>query len=340
MQNTGERINFIADYLSNYESKIQLLNSCGLFDAAVHFELFAQEVCKLWFAGKQFSNLNIDTYTYPCVDLISDDKSIFVQVSTTNNVSAKITKTLESIQKSNKPNISSIKNIKFFMLHNSSVSRVKDKTVGTLTFTKQTDLITTKMVLEKAKTDFAFQTVLYELFQRDAVLKNDFDNLKEVIEKSKFDISEIAHLINGEYEIDRSELINKIISDNAKNTAILGQAGYGKSVICKKTVEDKTNVLYARAERFIEEIDINNIWGFNIKSILNVSSQAFIFFIDSLEFIADSYTKNNLLPYLFEITKNMSNVQIIVSCRTTDYNAFLKITSQYQIQTYEVAEVS
>lgn len=184
MQNTCERINFIADYLSNYESKIQLLNSYGLFDAAVHFELFAQEVCKLlWFAGKQFSNLNIETHTYPCIDLISDDKSIFVQVSTTNNVSAKITKTLESIQKSNKPNISSIKNIKFFMLHNSSVSRVKDKTVGTLTFTKQTDLITTKMVLEKGKTDFAFQMALYELFQRDAVLKNDFDNLKDAIEK-------------------------------------------------------------------------------------------------------------------------------------------------------------
>lgn len=340
MQNTSERIDFIADYLSNYESKIQLLNSCGLFDAAVHFELFAQEVCKLWFVGKQFSNLNIDTYTYPCADLISDDKSIFVQVSTTSNVSAKITKTLESIQKLKKPDIASIKNIKFFMLYSSNVSHIKDKTVGTLTFTKQSDLITTRMVLEKAKTDLNFQTALYQLFQRDAVLKTDFDKLNEAIEKSKFDISEIVHLINGEYEIDRSEQINKILIDKAKNTAILGQAGYGKSVICKKIIENKANVLYARAERFIEERDINGIWGFNIKNVLNVSAQPFVFFIDSLEFIADSYTKNNLLPYLFEITKGSKNVQIIVSCRTTDYNAFLKITSQYQIQTYEVVEVS
>lgn len=338
MMNTSERINFIADYLTNYESKIKLLNNCGLFDATLHFELFAQEVCKLWF-GKQFLNLNIDTNTYPYIDLISEDKSIFVQVSTTESIVDKITKTLEKIQNSKKPELASIKNVKFFMLDNSSVSHVKDKTVGSLTFTMKSDLITTKMILGKAKTDFKFQTAFYELLQRDIKLMNDFSKMNEAIEKSKFDISEIEYRINGEYEINRSELVNKIRNDKSKNIAILGKAGCGKSAICKKLIENEANILYSRAERFIEERSLDGIWGFNIKNTLSVCKKI-IFFIDSLEFIADNYVKNNLLTYLFEITKDIENAQIIVSCRTTDYKAFIKITNKYQIQTYEVGDIS
>ena len=47
MIGSSERINFIADYTSSYETKIRALNSNGLFDSAKMFELFAQEVCAL-----------------------------------------------------------------------------------------------------------------------------------------------------------------------------------------------------------------------------------------------------------------------------------------------------
>ena len=51
-----------------------MANKNGLFDAAKMFELFAVEVCNVWF-GQKFSNLNVETATYPYVDLISENIS-------------------------------------------------------------------------------------------------------------------------------------------------------------------------------------------------------------------------------------------------------------------------
>ena len=47
MKNSSERIEFITDYIVSYESKINALNSKGLFDSATLFELFAIGVCNL-----------------------------------------------------------------------------------------------------------------------------------------------------------------------------------------------------------------------------------------------------------------------------------------------------
>ena len=73
MKESETRIQFIADYISAYESKITLLNANGFFDAVKLFELFVIEVGSLYF-GQRLNNLNVDTYIYPCVDLFSDDK--------------------------------------------------------------------------------------------------------------------------------------------------------------------------------------------------------------------------------------------------------------------------
>ncbi len=153
MRTPEERIQFIAEYLSAYEEKIKLLNKGGLFDAAKLFELFAIEVGSLYL-DQRLSNLNIATYTYPCVDLISEDKKIYVQVSTTENIPAKIKTTLESIRDSKRDEINALTNVKFFVLKNSSVDKVKDYTgknkIGSISFTKARDLITTYDVLQKA----------------------------------------------------------------------------------------------------------------------------------------------------------------------------------------------
>ena len=89
MLNSEIRINFISEYLSAYENKIKLLNSEGLFDAAKLFELFAIEVGSLYF-GQKLENLNIEKFNYPTVDLISEDKTFYVQVSTVKDIPNKI----------------------------------------------------------------------------------------------------------------------------------------------------------------------------------------------------------------------------------------------------------
>lgn len=340
MKNSGEKINFILDYLSNYKSKIEILNSCGLFDAAVHFELFAKEVSAIWFENLTFENLNIFTYNYPCVDLVSNDKSIHIQVSTAANTTSKIKKTLNFLEETKDTRLSNVSRVVFFFLHSSNTKSIEKITTSRLNFDSEKDLITLHTIIERAKIDFGFQNSLYNLLQKDFNLKTSFDIFNEAIDKSKFDISEIPHLINNEYEIDRSELINEIKESKQKNIAILGQPGSGKTVICKSVVKENEHILFVRSERFIESKNINEIWGFNITDIFkNISKEVFVF-IDSLEFIADNFTKNNLLPYFFKVCEDFKNIKIIVSCRTSDYNAFIKVTNNYKIEVFEVNDIS
>ena len=89
MLESAERIQYITDYIRNYENNIKILNKLGLFDNATLFELFAIECASLWF-GQRFSNLNSTKANYPYVDLISEDKTILVQVSTNQNIPQKI----------------------------------------------------------------------------------------------------------------------------------------------------------------------------------------------------------------------------------------------------------
>lgn len=340
------RIQFIADYISAYEEKIKLLNINGLFDAAKLFELFAIEVGSLYF-GQKISNLNIDTYTYPCVDLISADKHTYIQVSTAKDIPAKIKTTLENIRDSKRVEINTLTNVKFFMLNNDSVDKVKDYTgndqIGSISFTKANDLITTKDILQKATVNLDFQIALYELLKREIEsIKDNSYKFQEAIENSKtVGLGNIDCKINNEYEIDRSEIISKIKAENHKNISIQGGAGSGKSVLCKKIVEGGANLIYARAERFLEETDINNIWGFNVRKTLEyLNDKPIVFFIDSLEFIADIRTKFDLLCVLYEYTKKYPSTKIITSCRTSDKNAFMKIESNYSVYSYEVSELT
>lgn len=346
MNKSEERIQFIADYISAYEEKIKLLNINGLFDAAKLFELFAIEVGSLYFE-QIFSNLNIDTYTYPCVDLISEDKLTYIQVSTAKDIPAKIKTTLENIRDSKRVEINTLTNIKFFMINNDSINKVKDYTgkdqIGGISFIKANDLVTTKDILQKATVNLAFQIALYELLKRETEsIKDNSYKFQEAIENSKtVGLGNIDCKINNEYEIDRSELISNIKSDSHNNISIQGGAGSGKSVLCKKIVEGEANLIYARSERFLEETDINNIWGFNVRQTLEyLNGKPVVFFIDSLEFIADSRTKLDLLCVLFECTKKYPSAKIITSCRTSDKNAFMKIESSYSIYPFEVSELT
>lgn len=345
MYSSETRINYISDYISAYESKIKLLNSEGLFDAAKLFELFAIEVGSLYF-GQQLKNLNIEKSNYPAVDLISEDKTFYVQVSTVKDIPSKIKYTLEKIKNSNDPNLKGINSIKFFVLNNESVSRVEDligdKQVGNIPFSKNNDLITSSDILKKAKIDLEFQCKLYELLQKEEQsVQNNLSKWKEAIKNSQVGLKNIDCKINKEYEIARTDIIQKIREENYKNISVQGAAGSGKSVLCKALIENEQNVVFARAERFLEESDINNIWGFNIRETLAcLNDKPVTFFIDALEFIADCKTKLDLLNVLYDCTKEYPNVKIITSCRTSDRNAFIKLEGNFNVRVYELGELT
>lgn len=355
MLSSAERINFISEYIGSYESKIKLLNQNGLFDAAKLFELFAQEVCKLWFE-QAFQNLNEIKKNYPYVDLLSNDGNIYVQVSTAEDLPTKIKSTLEKIRDDKKEQFKNLEQVFFFVLDNESVADIKDfcgtSKIGNIEFIKNKHLVTTQNIVNRAINDLNFQKALYELLYNEVNdIKETSNRLFEEIQYSKsIRLNNIDCFINDEYEIDKSELVNEIRSCDSQFLSVRGEAGSGKSVLCKKVVENENNILYARAELFTENTSIDDIWHLNINNALNyLSEQKIVFFIDSLEFIADAkQEKLDLLQTLFEIVKNHPNAKIITSCRTSDETAFLKIDSKYNthsfylepLTTNELSEIS
>ena len=187
-----------------------------------------------------------------------------------------------------------------------------------------------------------FQCKLYELLQKEEQsVQNNLSKWKEAIKNSQVGIKNIDCKINKEYEIARTDIVQKIREENYKNISIQGAAGSGKSVLCKALIENEQNVVFARAERFLEESDINNIWGFNIRETLAcLNDKPVTFFIDALEFIADCKTKLDLLNVLYDCTKEYPNVKIITSCRTSDRNAFIKLEGNFNVRVYELGELT
>lgn len=344
---TSDRMGFITEYMSAYKSKIELSNENGLFDAAKMFELFALEICKLHFK-QNFYNLNTTKSNFPIFDLISEDEKIYVQVSTEKYIPSKIKKTLEKLKDSKESKLQKLNDAYFFMLDNSSVKRVKDLTgdnqIGNISFIRTENLITTKDIINKAQNDIQFQEDLYKLIKKE--FENFNDNATKLIseiENSKnVGLKNIETLINNEYEIDRKDIVSKIKLENKKFISIQGREGSGKSALCKKIVENEEIILYARAERFVESKHLEEIWNLDVNKILElINGKKIVFFIDALEFIADSpKIQLDLFETLYSIVKRYENSYIVTSCRTSDKNAFLKLESNYSIQTYDIDDIN
>lgn len=212
--------------------------------------------------------------------------------------------------------------------------------IGRINFIKSKNLITTENIVQKAKTDIEFQKKLYDFLLTESESVVQISNkLNEAITISKVLINNnIDCLINDEYIIDRSSEISQIRKDGFNFISIQGEAGSGKSALCKLLLEKEKMVLYTRAEKIAEVSSLEDIWGLDIgKTIEYLKKKKLYIYIDALEFIVDcSKTKMDLLQQIYEIVKGHNNIFIITSCRTCDRTAFVKIENIYQIKRYDI----
>ena len=338
------RMDYIREYLSAYEAKLHLSNRLGLLDNAKLFELFAIRVCGIWF-GQKFHNLNKETVNYPYVDLISEDEMIYVQVSTALDTSKKVRATLKNLRACTDPPFCDIQRVVFFMLGDQN--EVKDElgeSTGRISFSAADDIVTVKAIAQRAMEDMDFQHALYD------VLYDEFTSI-ETISKSLSDVVAVSRdvglagiecKINGEYEIDRSALVDKILQDGAKNVVVLGPAGCGKSALCRLLAEKEKLVLYARAELLAEVTHLNQVWDLDLKKALAyLGERRILIFVDALEFISDcSPMKTRILEELYTVANQFPYVSILVSCRSGDWSSFLTLESRFAIVPYGVGEIT
>lgn len=347
MEGSKERIDFIIEYISAYEAKIKIANKNSLFDEAQLFELFAQEICNLWY-GKKFTNLNSIKKNYPCVDLLSEDGEIYVQVSTQEDIPGKIKKTLLSLEEEKYPELSNISAPVFFVLSNDTEQKVKDlvgkNQIGRFPFSVKDNFVSTSMIVQRACNDIEFQKSLYDF------LKYEIDGISSISSKllNIFDISKnvglsnINTMINGEYEIDRSSLLKSIQDDDAQFKVVCGDAGSGKSAICKKVLMEEEMVIFARAEKIASCDSINNIWDLDVVEALKyLGEKKAVIYLDALEYIssASEFTKDLLQSLLYEIKKHPT-VSFVTSCRTCDVGAFIKLIGLFDFKKYVVEDIS
>ncbi|RHS80631.1 hypothetical protein DW928_06295 [Firmicutes bacterium AM43-11BH] len=173
--------------------------------------------------------------------------------------------------------------------------------------------------------------------------KENIKKFLRAIEISKeIELKNIEELINDEYEIDRSEIIETIQAGQEKLVSIQGNAGSGKSVICKKLLNGKKYVLVTRAENLSTGKKVNDLWDCDIEdAILWLENKPLYIFIDAIEFIADcGDSAFLLLQEIYRLADKYNNVYVITSCRTTDSSAFMKINTKYRIKTYEISDLT
>ncbi len=231
-------------------------------------------------------------------------------------------------------------------MNNASVSNVKDFTgdskIGDINFRKVENLITTETIIRKAENDLDFQNSLYELLKKESdFLKNDIEEFKTTVEDSKnVHLNDIRDVIGDGYHIDLKKRIEEIDAEKHPFIFVTGPAGGGKSVLCKKMLESKRNVLFVRAEKLASISNVNDIWNFDLKKIFPIVEGNLFIYIDALEFISDSPTKMDALKVLFSRTRDFANIHIIASCRNSEISAFSALIGEYNVFNYEIHPIS
>ena len=330
------KVNEIIEYLSSYGSKIKLLNKMGLFDEAKHFELFAIQIATLWF-NEKFENCNKTRFNEPYVDLCSFDKKKYVQVSTTIDCMSKIENTLNKIELT--PPVG-IQKIYFILLNDVDLSK-EALTKSYSFFSKEECIITLRGIMNKVEQDVIFCDALYSLITRNFIkLQTEIDMFYKALEKSRYDLSQLRSTIGVDYHVDVTNAVNTIRAKGNKNNLILGAAGVGKTAFCKELLQNET-CLFMRAELFEEKSQIDELWDFEINYIFEyLGNKQLYIFIDSIESIAATYRRNNLLGYLIEKCQHYSNIFVFLTCRTCDSNAFFELQQSYSIAPFEVKDIA
>ena len=333
---TKYKIDYIKNHLARYDGIIKSSIKNGLLDEAVLFEEFARKICEFYF-GQPFTNLNTIKLGWKCADLISKDKNIYVQVSTTKYTNKKIKDTLnriDELKKKDDSDVLGIKRIVFFLLNNVELKSLSDALISSVAFKPKEDIITLDTIVKKIKNNEFFRNSVFEFIHSEEESVMDLDTKLFDITQNAKDVylTDIHNTIGDDvFHIDRSSLLEDIKKTNSKIVVISGSAGVGKSAVCKEAIEDSKIILFARAEEVIASKNVDALWGVNLREVLKYTrNKKVVICIDSLEFVADSLCKDKLLEKIFSLVKEFDNLKIFVTCRTREKDCFPNLFIKYK----------
>lgn len=331
-----DKINYIKSHLAGYESIIKSSISNGLLDEAVLFEEFARKICGFYF-GKPFINLNSIKLGWKCVDLVSEDKAIYVQVSVTKYTKQKIDETfkkLDELKNKNDADVIDVKRIVFFLLNSVDLESLEETLVCDVAFKPKEDVIILDDIVKRVIYDEKFRDNVFDYIHKEEKSVKDLDTkLFDATQKAKnVYLTDIDNTIgDGSFHIDRTPLIENIKQSKNRIVVISGDAGVGKSAVCKEAIKDNKILLFARAEEVVDSKTINDLWDVNVREVLKYTGNKEVAIcIDSLEFVADNLRKDKLLEEIFSLTKEFNHLKVYVTCRTREQDRFPNLFIKYK----------
>ena len=340
MMNSKVKIDKITKDLIILKEIVRLQNSANFTDINIVCENI---VCELLNIAYNYNLINANGVktNQSVYDLIDSKRKICFQVTSTNT-NAKIQKTLTGFKNIKE---SEEYQIKFFIIGKKKNYTTEFEYAEKLSFDKKRDILDDTDITKAIFNDTNKIDRAYEFLKKEVDGNDDFVDLKSYEKKENYEIEFFSKRYfvkeNGENSWFRNDLIGiEELIKNYKNIVIMGDAGTGKSEVCKYIFnllnkEDGQFPLYYKLLYYTGQ-DIEKIKSPNFEKLPN---KFVTFILDGYDEIEDSY-KSIFIKKINDFVDKNKGTKIILTTRTNFYqvhntNNFLPEFEIYSISNFD-----
>lgn len=337
--NRSEKLAKIKNYLSEVERSIEFDTRANLFDINKHCENFYCGLLNIIY-GLSLKNANVKSKNYISVDLIDKNNNIYIQVTSTNTrnkVQSTIDKFIKKeFYKDNKLQI-------LIICGKKEKHKKKFNTQQKFTFDSSRDIIDNRdlySMINNLDIEKIDQVLEYLKSEIDAKYKfinlNTFSKIDK-IETNFFSqrlIYKVSNYKKDGYFSPYKALKIETALENNNRIVIIGDAGTGKSEICKNVV----NTINSHKNCFAFYFDLLNYTGEEIENLKpslykDLPNEYITFVLDGYDEIINSQ-KQIFIKKIQKFILANNNVKIILTSRTNFYKFENKYSTIREFEPY------
>ena len=322
--NRNEKLAKIKNYLSEVERSIEFDTRANLFDINKHCENFYCGLLNIIY-GLSLKNANVERKNYISVDLIDKNNKIYIQVTSTNTRN-KVQSTIDKFIKKEFYKDSKLKIL--IICGKKEKFKKKFNTQQKFIFDCSKDIIDNKDLYSRIKNlDIEKIDQVLEYLKSEIDAKYKFINLNTFSKIDKIEtcfFSERLIYKASDYEKDgyfssyKALKIETVLEINNR-IVIIGDAGTGKSEICKNVV----NTINSHKNCFAFYFDLLNYTGEEIENLKpslykDLPNEYITFVLDGYDEIINSQ-KQIFIKKIQKFIWENKKVKIIITSRTNFY---------------------
>lgn len=337
--NRSKKLAKIKNYLSEVERSIEFDTRANLFDINKHCENFYCGLLNIIY-GLSLKNANVESKNYTSVDLIDKNNDIYIQVTSTNTRD-KIQSTIDKFIKKEfyKDNRLQV----LIICGKKEKYKKKFNTQQKFVFDSSKDIIDNRDLYSTiANLDIEVIDQALEYLRSEIDTKYKFINLNTISKIDKIETSFFSQRFiykasdykeDGYFSPYKTLKIETALENNNR-IVIIGDAGTGKSEICKNVV----NTINSHKNGFAFYFDLINYTGEEIEDLKpplykDLPNEYITFVLDGY----DEIINNQKQIFIKKVQKFIlvnDNVKIIITSRTNFYKFENKYSTIGNFETY------